>query len=161
MSDSLWPHKLKHVRPPCASLSPWVYLNSCPSRQWCHAAILSSVAPFSSCPQSFSAPGSFQWVCSLHQVAQYWSFSFSISLSNEYSGLISFRIDRFHLLAVQGTLKSLLQHRSSKASILRHSAFIMVQISPLYMTTGKTIALTIRIFASKVILFFNMLLGLS
>ena len=73
---------------------------------------------------------------------QYWSFSFSISPTSEYSGLISFRIDWLDLLAVQGTLKSLLQHRSSKASILRHSAFFMVQVSHPYMTTGKTPALT-------------------
>ena len=81
---------------------------------------------------------------------KYWSFSFSISPSNEYSGLISFSIDWFGLLAVQGTLKSLLQHHSSKASILWHSAFFMVQLSCLYMTTGKTIALTRRIFDYKV-----------
>ena len=72
---------------------------------------------------------------------KYWNFSFSISPSNEYSGLISFRMDWFDLLAVQGTLKSLLQHHSSKASILRHSAFFIVQHSHLYMATGKTIAL--------------------
>ena len=89
---------------------------------------------------------------------KYWSFSFIISPSNEYSGLISFRIDRFDLLAVQGTLKSLLQHPSSKASILRHSAFFMVQLSHPYMTTGKTIALTRQILVSKVMsLLFNML----
>ena len=81
---------------------------------------------------------------------KYWSFSFRISPSNEYSGLISFRIDWFDLLAVQGALKSLLQHHSSKTSILQHSAFFMVQLSCLYMTTGKTIALTIQIFVSKV-----------
>ena len=82
---------------------------------------------------------------------KYWSFSFSISPSNEYSGLISFRIDLFDLLAVQGTLKSLLQHHSSKASILRCSAFFIVQLSHLYMTTGKTIPLTIWTFVGKVI----------
>ena len=88
----------------------------------------------------------------------YWSFSFSISPSNEYSGLISFRIDWFDLLAVQETLKSLLQHHSSKASILWRSAFFMVQLSLLYMTTGKTIVLTIGTFVSKVTsLFLNML----
>ena len=88
----------------------------------------------------------------------YWSFSFSISPSNEYSGLISFRIDWFDPLAVQGTLKSLLQHHSSKASILQCSAFFMVQLSHPYMTTGKTIALTRWTFVDKVIsLFFNML----
>ena len=89
---------------------------------------------------------------------KYWSFSFSISPSNEYSGLISFRIDCLDLLAVQGTLKSLLQHHSSKASILWCSAFFMVQLSHPYMTTGKTIALTICTFVSKAIsLLFNML----
>ena len=89
---------------------------------------------------------------------KYWSFSFSISPSNEYSGLISFRIDLLDLLAVQGTLKSLLQYHSSKASILQHSAFFTVQLLHPYMTTGKTIALTRRIFVGKVMpLLFNML----
>ena len=87
-----------------------------------------------------------------------WSFSFSISPSNEYSGLISFRIDWFDLLAVQGTLKSLLQHHNSKTSVLQHSAFFMVQLSHPYVTTGKTIALTIGTFVDKVIsLLFNIL----
>ena len=93
----------------------------------------------------------FQWVSSSHQVAKYWSFSFSISPSDEYSGLISFRIDWFDLLAVEGTLKSLLQHHSSKASILWCSAFFMVQLSHPYVTTGKTIALTRWTFVGKVI----------
>ena len=89
---------------------------------------------------------------------KYWSFSFSISPSNNYSGLISFRTDWFDLLAVRGTLKSLLQHHSSKASIVWHSAFFMVQLSHPYMTTGKTIALTIWTFVGKVMsLLFNML----
>ena len=89
---------------------------------------------------------------------EYWSFSFSISPSNEYSGLSSFRIDWFDLLAIQGTLKSLLLHHSLKAPILRYSAFFMVQLSHLYMTTGKTIALTMWTFVSKVMpLLFNML----
>ena len=92
--------------------------------------------------------GLFQWVSSSNQVAKYWSFSFSISLSNEYSGLISFRMDWFDLLAVQGTLKSLLQHHSSKASVLQHSALFMVQLSHPYMTTGKTIALTRQTFVT-------------
>ena len=92
---------------------------------------------------------------------KYWSFSFSISPSKEYSGLISFRIDWFDLLAVQGTLKSLLQHHSSKASILQHSAFFTIQLSHPYMNTGKTIALTRRTFIGKVMsLLFNMLSGL-
>ena len=89
---------------------------------------------------------------------KYWNFSFSISLSNEYSGLISFRIDWFDLLAVQGILKSLLQHHSSKASILRCSAFFIVQLSHPYMTTGKTIALTRQTFVGKVVsLLYNIL----
>ena len=90
---------------------------------------------------------------------KYWNFSFSISPSDEYSGLISFRIDWFDLLAVQGTLKSLLQHHSSKASILPCSAFFMVQLSHLYMTTGKTIALTRQTFL--ICSAFNMLLIFS
>ena len=89
---------------------------------------------------------------------KYWSFSFNISLSNEYSGMISFTIDWLDLLAVQGTLKSLLQHHSSKASNLQHSAFFIVQLSHSYMTTGKTIALTRRTFVGKDFsLLFNML----
>ena len=89
---------------------------------------------------------------------KYWSFSFSISPSNEYSGLISFRIDWLDLLEVQGTLKSLLQHHSSKASVLQHSAFFIVQLSHPYMTTGKTVALTRWTFVGKVMsLLFNML----
>ena len=86
--------------------------------------------------------GLFKWISSLHQVAKVLEFSFSISPSNDYSGLISLRMDWLDLLAVQGTLKSLLQHHSSKASILRHSAFFIVQLSHPYMTIGKTIALT-------------------
>ena len=89
---------------------------------------------------------------------KYWSFSFNISLPNEHPGLISFRMDWLNFLAVQGTLKSLLQHHRSKASILRHSAFFIVQLSHPYMTTGKAIALTRRTFVGKVMsLLFNML----
>ena len=92
---------------------------------------------------------------------KYWSFSFNISPSNEYSGLISFRMDWLDLLAVQGTLKSLLQHHSSKASVLQHSAFIIVKLSHPYMTTGKTIGLTRWTFVGKVMsLLFNMLSSL-
>ena len=94
--------------------------------------------------------GLFQSVSSSHRVAKYWSFSFSISPSSEYSGPISFRMDCLNLLAVHGTLKSLLQHQSSKALILWHSAFFMVQLSHPYMTTGKTIYLTRRTCVSKV-----------
>ena len=90
--------------------------------------------------------------------SKYWSFSFSLSPSNEYSGLVSFRIDSLELLAVQGTLKTPLQHHSSKASILQHSTFFMIQLSHPHMITGKTIALTTRTFVSKVMsLVFNML----
>ena len=92
----------------------------------------------------------FQFVSSSQQGPNYWRFSFSISPSNEYSGLISFRIDCFGLLAVQGTLKSLLQHHSSKASILQHSAFFMIQLSHPSITTEKNIALTIWIFVGKI-----------
>ena len=92
---------------------------------------------------------------------KYWSFRFSISLSNEYSGLLSFKTDWFDILAVQGTLKSLFQQRSSKVSILQRSVFFMVQLSHLYMTTGKTIALTMWTFVDKVIsLLFNTLSSL-
>ena len=130
--------------------------NSCPLSRWCHPTISSSVVPFSSCPQSFPASGSFQ--ISQSGWPKYWSFSFSISPSNEYPGLISFKMDWLNLLAVQGTLKSLLQHHSSKASILRGSAFFIVQFSHPFMTTGKTIPLTRRTFVSKVMsLLFNML----
>ena len=158
MSDSLQPNGLQHARIPCPSPTPGAYSNSCPSSQWCHPTISSSVIPFSSCLQSFPASGSFQWVSSSHQVATVWSFSFSVSPSNEYSGLISFRMDWLDLLAVQGTLKSLLQHHSSKASILQHSAFFIVQLSHPYMTTRKPIALTRQTFVGKVMAqFFNTL----
>ena len=102
--------------------------------------------------------GLFQWVSSSHQVAKYWSSSFNISPSNEHQGLISFRMDWVDLLEVQQTLKSLLQHHSSKASILQRSAFFVVQLSHPYMATGKTIALTRQTFVDKVMsLLFNML----
>ena len=102
--------------------------------------------------------GLFQRVCPCIRWPKYWSFSFSISPSNEHPGLISFRMDRLDLLAVQGTLKSLLQHHSSKTSILRCSAFFIVQLSHPYMTTGKTIVLTRQTFVGEVMsLLFNML----
>ena len=102
--------------------------------------------------------GLFKWVSSSHQVPKYWSFSFNITPSNEHPGRISFRMDWMDLLAVQGTLTNLLQHHSSKSSILRHSAFFIVQLSHPYMTTGKTIALTRRTLVGKVMsLLFNML----
>ena len=137
MSDSLLPHESQHARPPCPSPTPGVYSNSHPSSRWCHPAISSSVIPFS-CPQSVPASGSFPMGQLFSWGGQSIGFSFSISPSNEYPGLISFRMDWLDLLAVQGTLKSLLQHHSSKASILRGSAFFTVQLSHPYMTTGKT-----------------------
>ena len=107
----------------------------------CHTLLLPSIFPSIRVFSNDSALG-IRW-------PKYWSFSFSISPSNEYSGLISFRIDWFGLLAVQGTLKSLLYHHSSKASILQGSAFFIVQLSHPYMTTGKTMALTVWTFVSK------------
>ena len=155
VSNSFQPHGLQHARLPCPWPTPGDNSNSCPSSRWCHLTISYSDTHFS-CPQSFWASGSFQWVSYSNQVAKYWSFSFSISPSNKYSGLISFRIDWFDFLAVQGTLKSLLQHHSSKASFLWHSAFFLVQLSHPYMTTGKSIALTIWTFVDKVMsLLFN------
>ena len=128
VSDSLQPHELQRARPPCPSPTARVYSNPCPLSRWCHPTISSSVAPFFSCPQSFPASGSFPVSESALHIRwpKDWSFSFSISPSNEHPGLISFRKDWLDLPVVQGTLTSLLQHHSSKASILRHSAFFIV-----------------------------------
>ena len=146
-SNSLWPHGLQHTRLPCSSPTTRVYSNSRSSSRWYHPTILS-------CHPLLLLPSIFPRVFSNESVfhirwPKCWSFSFSISPSNEYWGLISFRIDLLDLLAVQGTLKSLLQHHSSKASILWHSAFFIVQYSHPYMTTGKNIALTRQTFVSK------------
>ena len=161
VSDSLWPHELQDARLPCPSPIPRAYSNSCPSHWWCHPAISSSVVPFSHC-QSSPASGSFpvsQFFTSGGQSIG--SFSFSISPFDEYSGLISFRMDWLDL-AVQVTLKSLLQHHGSKASDLPRSAFLIVQLSHPYMTTGKTIALTRQTFVGKVMsLHYNMLFRFS
>ena len=117
--------------------------NSCPLSQWCNPTTSSYVILFSSYSQSFPPSESFPTELSFCiRCPKYWSFSFSTSPSNEYSELISFRIDCINLFAVQGTSKSLLQHHSSKASILWQSAFFIVQISHLYITTRKTIDLT-------------------
>ena len=105
VSNSFRPHELQHARAPCPSPIPGVHPNPCPLSQWCHPTTSFSVVPFS-CPQSLPASGLFKWVSSSHQVAKV--LSFSISPSNEYSGLISFRMDWLDLLVVQGTLKSLL-----------------------------------------------------
>ena len=136
-------------RLPCPSLSPQICSDSHPLSRRCYQTISSSAAFFSFCLQSFLASKSFHWVSSLHQQSKYWSFSFSNSLSNEYSGLISFRIDWFDLLAVQLAVRRLLQHHNLKASILQPLAFFMVQLSHVYMTTGKIIVLTIQTKANK------------
>ena len=131
----------REARLPCPSLSLGACSDSCPLNHWCNSTISFFVTPFSSCPQSFPASGFFSNESVLHiMYRKYWSFSFSISPSSEYSGLIFFRIDWFDLLAVQGSLKSLLQHHSSKLSILWCSAFFIVHLSYLYITTGKTIS---------------------
>ena len=126
---SLRPHESQHARPPCPSPTPGVHWDSHPTSQWCHPAISSSVVPFSSCPQSLPASESSSESTLRMRWPKDWSFSFSIIPSKEIPGLISFRVDWLDLLAVQGTLRSLLQHRSSKPSILRRSAFFTVQLS--------------------------------
>ena len=144
MSDSLQPHESQQARPPCPLPTPRVYSNSCLLSQWCHPTISSSVIPFSSCPQSFSVSRFFP----LSQLFAWGGQSIGVSAStsvlpvNEHPGLISFRMDWLDLLAVQGLLKSLLRHHSSKASILWCSTFFIVQLSHPYMTTGKNIVLT-------------------
>ena len=161
MSDSLRPHELQHSRPPCPSPTPrahpkpmfieWVMPSN--SLILCCPLLLLSIFPSIRVFSSESAL-CIRW-------PKYWSFSFNISPSNEHPGLISFRMDWLDLLAVQGTLKSLLQHRSSKAAILLCSAFFIVQPSYPYMTTGKTTALTRWTFVGKVMsLLFNMLFKL-
>ena len=161
MSDSLQPHGLQHTRPPCLSPTPEVYSESYPLSLWCHPAI-SSVVLLSSFLQCFPASGSFQMSRLFASGGQSIGVSASASvlpMNNQdwfslwWTGWISF--------AVQGTLKSLLQHHSLKASILQCSAFFIVQISHPYMTTGKSIALTRRTFVGKVMsLLYNMLSGL-
>ena len=159
MSYSLWPHGPQHTRPPCPSPTPGVYskLISIESVMLSNHLILCH--PLLLLPSIFPSIRVFSNESALHtRWPKYWSLSFNISPSNEHSGLISSRMDWLDLPAVQGTLKSLLQHHSSKASILRCSAFFIVQLSHPYMTTGKTIALTRWTFVGKVIsLLFNML----
>ena len=159
VSDSLRPHESQHTRPPCPSQTPGVHSNSCPLIQWCHPAISSSVVPFSSCSPIPPSIRVLSNESTLHmRWPKYWSLCFSIIPSKEHPGLICFRMDWLDLLAVQGILKRLLQHHSSKASILWCSAFFTVQFSHPYMTTGKTIALTRWTFVGKVMsLLFNML----
>ena len=146
MSNSLWPHGLQHTRFHSSSLSPRVCSNSCPE-----LAVLSNhlllFHPFFLVPSVFPNTRVFSSESALRiRWPNYWSFSFSFSISpsNEYSGLISFRMDWLDLFAVQGTLKSFFQHHNSKASVVWCAAFFMAQLSHLYMTTGQTITLTIQ-----------------
>ena len=152
MSDSLRPHRLQHARPPCLSPTPGPYSNSWPLSRWCHPIISSSVMPFSSHLQSFPASGSFQ-------MNQFFTAGGQSIGASALASVLPMNIqDWLDLLAVQGILKSLLQHHSSKASVLRHSAFFIVQLSHPYMTTEKTIALTRWTFVDKVMsLLFNVL----
>ena len=158
VSDSLRPHESQHARPPCPSPTPGftqTHVHRVRDAIQPSHPLLSPSPPAPNPSQHLSL---FQSVNSSHEVAKYWSFSLNIIPSKEHPGPISFRMDWLALFAVQGTLKSLLQHHSSKASILRCSAFFTVQLSHPYMTTGKTIALTRWTFVSKIIsLFLNML----
>ena len=155
---TLWPCGLQHARLPCPSPSPRVCSDSCPLNQWCHPTS-SSCHPLLLLPSIPPSIRVFSNESALRiRWPNYWSFSFNIHPSNDHPGLISFRMDWLDLLAVQGTLKSLLQHHSSKASILQHSAFFTVQLSHPYTTTGKTITLTRGTFIAKVMsLLLNML----
>ena len=159
MFSSLLPHGLHHARFPCPSPTPRAYSDSYPSSQVMPLNYLILCHPLLLLPSIFPRIRVFSNESVLHiRWPKYWNFSFGISPSNEYSGLISFRMDWLDLLAVQGTLKSLLQYHTSKASILQCSVFFIVQLSHPYMTTGKTIALTRRTFVGKVMsLLFNTL----
>ena len=159
MSDSLPSHGLQSSRIPCPSPTPRAYSNSCPSLRWCHPTISSSVVPFSSFLQSFPASGSFPMSQFFASGGQSIGVSASASvLPMNIQDWFPFKMDWLDLLAIQGTLKSLLQHHSSEASILRHSAFLIVQFSHPYMTIGKTTALTRWTFVGKVMsLLFKML----
>ena len=149
VSDSLWPHGLTCARPPCPAPTPRACSNPCPSSWWCHPTI-SSCYPLLLLPSFFPSIRVFPKESVLCiRWPKYRSFSFSISPSNEYSGLISFRVDWFDLLAVQGTLKRLLQNHSSKSSIFWCSAFLMVQFSHPYMTTGNMCMLVFDLCGQK------------
>ena len=157
MSDSLWPHGLHHARPPWPSLTPGIYPNSCPLSSWCHSTISSSVIPFSSHLQSFPATGSYQ----MSQLFVSGGQSIGVSAS---TSVLSMNTQDWSPLGWTGWislqskgLKSLLQHHSSKASILHCLAFFTVQFSHPYMTTGKTIALIRWIVGKVMSLLFNML----
>ena len=138
-SHSSKPHELQHMRPPCPSPTPGVHPNSCPLSWWCHPTISFPIVPLLLLPSIFPSIRVFSNESAHHiRWPKDWSFSFNISPFDEHPGLISYRMDWLDLLAVQGTLKSLLQHHSSKASILQCSAFFIVQLSHPYMTNGKT-----------------------
>ena len=158
MSNSLRPHGLQHARPPCPSTAPGAYSNSCPSSWWCHPTISSSVVPFSSCLQSFLEPGSFPMSQLFSSGSQSIEASVSASvLPMNIQGSFPLELTGWISLQFKGH-SSLLQHHSSKASIHQRSAFFMVQLSYLYMTTGETIASTIWTFVSKVMsMLFNTL----
>ena len=150
VSDSLWTHESHHARPPCPSPTHRVHPNSCPLSQWCHPTIsLPLLSPSPPALNLSQHQGLFKWVSSSHQVAKVLEFQLNISPSKVYPGLI-FRTDWLKLLAVQGALKSLLQNHSSKPSILKNSAFFIVQFSHSYMTTRKTITLTEGTLVGKV-----------
>ena len=146
MSDFLRPHESQHARPPCPSPTPAVHPDSCPSSQWCHPAISSSVVPFSFCPQSLPASVFSNESTLRMRWPKYWSFSFSIIPSKQIPGLISFRMDSLDLLAVQGTLKSFLQHHSSKASILWRSVFFSIAKIKMKINTDHKAVLLIVVF---------------
>ena len=149
MSDSLQPHESQYARPPCPSSTPRVHSNSHPSSWWMPSSHLILCYPLLLLPSIFPSIRVFPNQSALHnRWSKYWSFS--ISPSYKYSGFISLRIDSLDLLAVQGPLKSLLQHHTSKASILWRSAFFMVLFSHPYMTNGKTVSLTTGTFVSTV-----------
>ena len=152
------PIGLQHARFPCRS--PTQLMSMSLARWWCHLAISSSVIPFSSCLQSFQASGSFQMSQFFTSDSQSIGVSASASvLPVNIQNWFPLRMDWLDLLAVQGTVKSLLQHHSSKASILRHSAFFIVQLSHQYMTTGKIVALTRRTSAGKCLCFLICYIG--
>ena len=160
MTNSLWPHELQHTRLHCPSLSPGVAQTHV---HWVNHAIQPSHVVLSPSPPVFNLSQhqglgiSIHWVSPLHQVVKVLDFSFSISPSNEYSGLISLRIDWFDPLAVQGTLKSLLSTTVWRHQFFSTQPFFIVQLSHWHMTTGKTTALTIWTFSSKIMsLLFNM-----
>ena len=159
MCDSLRPHGLQHARPPYPSPTPGFHSNSTSIESVMPSSHLTLCRPLLLLPSIPPSVRVFSNESTLHmRWPKYWSFSCSIIPSKEHPGQISFRIDWLDLLVVQGTHKSLLQHHSSKASILRCSAFFTVQLSHPYMTTGKTIALTRQTLVGKVIsLLFNML----